>query len=134
MIEEEVAVMSKRDHSDGKIQISDDAIGIIAAVAAMEIPGIAEMSGTMAGEIVEKLGGRNSGKGVKIKRLEDGIALDLYLIVDFGVVIPEVAIEAQRQVKSAVEKLTGMVVVEVNIIIQGIKYQKEHPVDGEELE
>lgn len=126
--------MGKRDHGDGKIQISDDAVGIIAAVAAMEIPGVADMSGTMAGEIVQKLGGKNSGKGVKMKRSEEGISLDLYIIVDFGVVIPEIAIEVQRQVKSAVEKLTGMAIIEVNVIIQGIKYLKEPLVDENEAE
>ena len=69
-----------------------------------------------------------------MKRSEEGISLDLYIIVDFGVVIPEIAIEVQRQVKSAVERLTGMAIIEVNVIIQGIKYLKEPLVDENEAE
>lgn len=112
--------------SDGKIQIMDEAIVVIAGIAAMEIAGLADMSSSIAGEIVEKLGRKSSGKGVKIRRLDDGLSLDLYVIMEFGVCIPEVALEVQRSVKAAVERLTGLSILEVNVTVQGIRYMKDN--------
>lgn len=117
--------MATTRNDAGKIQISDEAIVVIAGMAALEVEGMADMSTSMAGEIVEKLGRKSSGKGVKIRRLEEGITLDLYVIMDFGVCIPEVALEVQRRVKNAVEKLTGLSILEINITVQGIRYKKE---------
>lgn len=116
---------TKTRTNEGKIQISDDAIVVIAGMAALEVDGMADMSSSMAGEIVEKLGRKSSGKGVKIRRLEEGITIDLYVIMDFGTCIPEVALEVQRRVKDAVEKLTGLSILEVNVTVQGIHYQKD---------
>ncbi len=50
-------------------------------------------------------------------------AIDLYVICDYGVSIPDVAKEAQQNVKAAIENMTGLEVVQVNIHIQGIKLQ-----------
>jgi len=116
--------MAGKDGADGKIQIMDDAVMMIAGMAAMEVPGMADLNTSMADEIVEKLGRKSSGKGVKVKRNEEGLMLDLYVIMDFGVCIPEVALEVQRSVKSAIEKLTGFSVLEINVTVQGIRYHK----------
>jgi Uncharacterized protein conserved in bacteria len=116
--------MAGKDGADGKIQIMDDAVMMIAGMAAMEVPGMADLNTSMADEIVEKLGRKSSGKGVKVKRSEEGLFLDLYVIMDFGVCIPEVALEVQRSVKSAIEKLTGFSVLEINVTVQGIRYHK----------
>ena len=117
---------TRKSGSDGKIQIMDEAIVVIAGMAAMEVAGMAEMSSSMAGELVEKLGRKSSGKGVKVRRLEDGLTLDLFVVMEFGVCIPEVALEVQRSVKGAVEKLTGLSILEVNVTVQGIRYAKEN--------
>lgn len=117
--------MTDQKKSDGKVQISDEAIAVIASVAAQEIKGIAEMSSSIAGELVGKLGRKSSGRGVRIRRLDEGLVLDLYVIMEYGIAIPEVALEGQRSVKSAVERLTGLSVLEVNVTVHGIRYPKE---------
>ncbi len=117
--------MTDQKKMGGKVQISDEAIAVIASIAAQEIKGIVEMSSTIAGELVEKLGRKSSGKGVRIRRLDDGLILDLFVIMDYGIEIPQIALEGQRSVKSAVERLSGLSVVEVNMNVQGIRYPKE---------
>jgi len=110
---------------DGQVRISDDVVGTIAGIAATEIEGVAGMSGGIVGGITEMLGRRNLAKGVKVEVGEKETALDMYVVVDYGVRIPEVAQLIQSSVKRAIESMTGLKVVEVNIHIQGVAFHQE---------
>lgn len=109
----------------GAIKITDEVVAIIAGIAATEIPGVYGMSGGIAGGIAEALGRKNLSKGVKVEVGEKEAAIDLYIIVDYGYRIPEVAWTIQEKVKKAVETMTGLNVIEVNIHIQGVNIDKE---------
>jgi uncharacterized alkaline shock family protein YloU len=109
----------------GKITFADEVVAIIAGLAATEIAGVAGMSGGIAGGIAEKLGRKNLSKGVKVEVGEKEAAIDLFIIVDYGVRIPEIAWNIQENVKKAVETMTGLSVVEVNIHVQGVNFEKE---------
>ena len=89
----------KRDGSLGSIRIADEVVSIIAGLAATEVDGIAGMSGGIAGGIAEMLGRKNFAKGVKVEVGEKEAAVDLYIIVKYGVRIPDVALAAQENVK-----------------------------------
>jgi len=110
----------------GTIKISEEVVSIIAGLAATEVPGVAGMSGGVVNGISEMLGRKNLGKGVKVEVGEKEVSIDLYLIVDYGVRIPEVAWNVQENVKNAVENMTGLKVVEVNIHVQGVNMDKEN--------
>ncbi|RCX16797.1 putative alkaline shock family protein YloU [Anaerobacterium chartisolvens] len=110
----------------GSIKISDEVVAIIAGIAATEIPGVAGMSGGIAGGIAEMLGRKNLSKGVKVEVGEKEAAIDLYIIVEYGSRIPDIAWEIQEKVKKAVQTMTGLDVIEVNIHIQGVNIEKEH--------
>lgn len=110
----------------GAIKITDEVVAIIAGIAATEVPGVTGMSGGIAGGIAEALGRKNLSKGVKVEVGEKEAAIDLFIIVDYGFRIPEVAWTIQEKVKTAVEEMTGLTVVEVNIHIQGVNIEKEH--------
>lgn len=114
-------VLSEQSH--GTIRIADEVVSIIAGLATIEVEGIAGMSGGFVGGISEILGKRNLSKGVKVAVGERETAIDLYLIVDYGVSIPDVARTVQDNVKTAIENMTGLEVVQVNIHIQGVKLQ-----------
>ncbi|MHB8169928.1 MAG: Asp23/Gls24 family envelope stress response protein [Thermincolia bacterium] len=117
----------ERRGDGGSIRIADEVVGVIAGLAATEVNGIAGMSGGIAGGIAEMLGRKNLAKGVKVEVGEKEAAIDLYVIVEFGTRIPEVASEIQANVKQAVESMTGLVVVEVNVHVQGVAFpQPEH--------
>lgn len=110
----------------GSVRIADDVVAIIAELAAKEIKGIIGMSGGIADSITEMLGKKNPSKGVKVEVGEKETAIDLYVVVEYGVRIPDVAWQVQENVKKAVETMTGLNVVEVNIHIQGVNIEKEN--------
>lgn len=112
----------KLDEGIGSVRIADEVVSIIAGMAATEVDGIAGMSGGLVGGIAEILGKKNLAKGVKVEVGETEAAVDLYIIVKFGVRIPDVALNVQEKVKSAIESMTGLSVVEVNVHVQGVGF------------
>lgn len=107
--------------SNTNIKISDDVVSVIAGVAVSEVPGVAQMSGGFAGGISEVLSGKkNLAKGIKVETGEKETKIDVNIIVEYGVRIPDVAFEIQNKVKKAVENMTGLKVIEVNVHIQGV--------------
>ena len=120
---EESRDMILSELSQGTIKIADEVVSIIAGLATIEVPGIAGMSGGFVGGIAEILGKRNLSKGVKVAVGETETAIDLFIITDYGVSIPDVAKQVQKNVKVAIENMTGLDVVQVNVHVQGIKLQ-----------
>jgi uncharacterized alkaline shock family protein YloU len=116
----------------GQIKIADEVVAVIAGLAATEVSGVAGMSGGFAGGIVEMLGRKNLSKGVKVEVGEKEAAVDLFIIVEYGVKIPDVSWQIQESVKKAIELMTGLKVVEVNIHVQGVNIEKEGKKDGKE--
>ncbi|MBB6216625.1 putative alkaline shock family protein YloU [Anaerosolibacter carboniphilus] len=120
-------VINNLDNSDyGQIKIADEVVGVIAGLAATEVPGVAGMSGGIAGGIAEMLGRKNLSKGVKVEVGEKEAAVDMFIIVEYGVKIPDVSWQIQESVKKAVETMTGLKVIEVNIHVQGVNIDKEN--------
>ena len=111
---------------DTNLNISEDVIGIIAGLAASEVEGIAGMTLGFVYGINQILGGNKKySKGVKIELEGKKVTIDLYVNVKYGVRIPDIAWAAQNAVKSAVENMTGLDVVAVNINVQGITFDKK---------
>lgn len=111
---------------DTNLNISEDVIGIIAGLAASEVEGIAGMTLGFVDGINQILGGsKKYSKGVKIELEGKKVTIDLYVNVKYGVRIPDIAWAAQNAVKSAVENMTGLDVVAVNINVQGITFDKK---------
>ncbi|MBO8125883.1 MAG: Asp23/Gls24 family envelope stress response protein [Firmicutes bacterium] len=115
----------------GSIRIANEVVGVIAGLAATEVEGVAGMSGGIAGGIAEMLGRKNLSKGVKVEVGETEAAVDLYIIVSYGVVIPEVCLEVQKNVKKAITSMTGLDVVEVNVHVQGVHFPSEEKTESE---
>ena len=109
----------------GTIRIADEVVSIIAGLAATEVEGVAGMSGGIAGGIAEILGRKNFSKGVKVEVGEKEAAIDLYIIVKYGVRIPDIALNVQEAVKAAIENMTGLSTVEVNLHVQGVGFPED---------
>src|SRR5258708_26151421 len=107
----------------GSIQIAPEVIEVIAGLATIEIHGVAGMSGGFAGGIAELLGRKNLSKGVKVEVGQRQAAVDVSIIIDYGFKIPEVANQIQRNVKHAIESMTGLDVVEVNVHIHDVHFK-----------
>ena len=115
----------KTENGLGAVKIADEVVSIIAGLAATEIDGIAGMSGGLVGGIAEMLGRKNFSKGVRVEVGEREAAIDLYIIVKYGVRIPDVALAAQENIKRAIETMTGLSVVEVNVHVQGVNFPED---------
>ena len=121
------------------IKIASDVIAVIAGVAVSEVPGVFGMAGGFAGGITEVLSGKkNLAKGIKVETKEGETKIDVNIIVEYGVRIPDVAFEIQNKVKKSVEEKTGLKVSGVNVHIQGVKTEINEPqeiiVDGKNEE
>lgn len=104
----------------GAVNISNDVVATIANIAANEIEGVSGLSGGIAGDIAEMFGKKNLAKGVKVNAEEKTVELDLNIIVDFGIKIPDVSWHIQEAVKQSVEAMTGLNVKEVNVHVVGV--------------
>ncbi|MBQ4145907.1 MAG: Asp23/Gls24 family envelope stress response protein [Clostridia bacterium] len=109
---------------NGNVNIADEVISVIASLAASEVKGVSGMVGGISGGIAELLGKKNLSKGVKLTANEDEVTVDLSIIVEYGVKIPDVAWELQKKVKNEVEAMTGLNVVGVNISVDGVNVPK----------
>lgn len=113
------------DHKDvGEIHIADEVIAIIAGMAASEVEGVKGMTGNLAGDIVELLGRKNLAKGIKVEVGEGSVSLTLSLAVAFGSSIVDVSKMVSEKVKNAVETMTGLTVMEVNINVTGVELEQ----------
>jgi uncharacterized alkaline shock family protein YloU len=107
----------------GKVEIAPEVIEVIAGIAASEIEGVASMRGNFAAGVVERLGKKNHGKGVKVDLTEEGIVIEVYCVMIFGVSIPTVAQKIQDNIRQALLNMTALEVNEVNIHVVGIQFE-----------
>jgi uncharacterized alkaline shock family protein YloU len=109
----------------GIVKISDEVVGVIAGLATTEIKGVVGMSANLVGGITQILTGKkNLSKGVKVLVGENSATIDLFVVVEYGVKIPEVSKLIQENVKKTIETMTGLVVSSVNIHVQNVAIPK----------
>ena len=104
----------------GEVQIADEVVAIIAGLAATEVDGVGSMAGNITNELVGKLGMKNLSKGVKVEVTEEHVSVNMSLNLKYGYSIPQVCETVQEKVKNAIENMTGLTVLDVNIKIAGV--------------
>jgi len=110
---------------NGNVNISDEVLETIATIATEEIDGVSGLSGTFVDDLGNLFKKNNYKKGISINVEDDKVIIDLNILVDFGVKIPDVSWTVQEAVKSSVENMTGLKVEEVNIHVDGIREKKK---------
>lgn len=115
---EEVSV--ENEEGEG-IRIANDVIAAIANKAASEVPGVFSMSGG-----ISDVFGKKMSKGIKVDAGEKSTKIDVNIIVEYGIRIPDIAFEIQNRVKKAVESMTGLEVLEVNVHVQGVNLPEDN--------
>jgi uncharacterized alkaline shock family protein YloU len=117
------------------IQISNDVVAVIAGLAASNASGIASMSGGITDGWAKRVGGKNMRKGVSVDVGELETAVNLRVIVEFGVPIHDVCRRLQKEVKQVIENMTGLRVVEVNVKVEGVEIkEKNSPINDSHLD
>lgn len=110
----------------GNVNISDEVVAIVAGVATTECYGLVGMASRKIQDgIAELLGRDNLSKGVVVKLEENAVEIDLYIIVEYGVNILEVARNVQDKVRYTIEHMLGLKVKNVNVNVQGIRYREK---------
>ncbi|MGI6453348.1 MAG: Asp23/Gls24 family envelope stress response protein [Syntrophomonadaceae bacterium] len=117
----------------GSIRIADEVVSTVAGLAAIEVDGVVNMSGGWGLDLAEKLGRKNFGKGIKVEVTDDKTKIDIYIVVQYGYPIPRVAENVQREIKKAVEAMTGLIVAEVNVHIVAVSMKKEGNITDSEV-
>ncbi|NGP43607.1 Asp23/Gls24 family envelope stress response protein [Bacillaceae bacterium SIJ1] len=113
--------MKDADRGLGKIEIAPEVIEVIVGIAASEVDGVFSMHGSFA----DRLGMRQHAKGVKVDLTDDGVVIDLYLTMTFGVSIPDVSEELQTHIRQTLMTMTSLSIHEINVHIVGIHFESE---------
>ena len=100
----------------GEVQIADEAT---------EVDGVDSMAGNITNELVGKLGMKNLSKGVKVEVTEEHVSVNMALNLKYGYSIPDVCEKVQEKVKNAIENMTGLTVLDVNIKIAGVSLEEK---------
>ncbi|ETP71864.1 hypothetical protein UYO_2180 [Lachnospiraceae bacterium JC7] len=118
-LERATHVVYEKD-DNGQVVIADEVVAVIAGIAATETEGVDSMNGGWSGEIISRMGIKDLGMGVSISIEEGHVSVDLSLNVKYGYSIPEVSKNVQDKVAQAIESMTGLNVLDVNIKISGV--------------
>lgn len=107
----------------GKINVSNEAIAMLAGGVVTECYGVVGMASQQAFKdgLAELLKGENYSKGVIVRKGDNGFDLDLYIIVSYNVKISEVVLEVQKKAKYMLEKTLQQNFNTINVYVQGIK-------------
>lgn len=122
----EVATTSRLQTDDGKISVASSVVQKIAGIAAREVSGVYKLGGGAArafGAIRERIpgsGGPNVTQGVSVEVGERQAAIDLDIVIEYGVSIADLGRAIQRNVKGSVERMCGLEVTEVNISVDDV--------------
>ena len=119
--------MAKEIRTDiGKLALSEEAIATIAGAAATECYGVVGMAGRkMTDGISELLGQENLAKGVDVTIDGDDLYITLYVVLGYGVKIPEVARMVADKVRYTVENLTGLKVKKITVNVEVLRLQED---------
>ncbi len=109
----------------GAVHIANEVVAIASALAAIEVKGVTSMKGGIGSEIAEASGRKNLSRGVKVDIKDLETTIDLQIIGQYGSNLQEVAKKVQKNVKKAVEDMTGLKVVQVNVYVPGINIPQE---------
>ncbi|WP_019132633.1 Asp23/Gls24 family envelope stress response protein [Peptoniphilus obesi] len=113
---------------DGEVRISEDVIATISIVAAESVEGVVEMQSNLKSSVTQMLGVKNLNRGVKVSIGEEEAVIDVFITVLYGINIVDVCKLVQEKIKEAVENMTDLEVVEVNVHVSGIALEDKEKV------
>ncbi|SDC04754.1 Asp23/Gls24 family envelope stress response protein [Shouchella lonarensis] len=122
-MEEQLLGLEEEKSGLGKVEISPEVIEVIAGIAAQEVEGVAGLRGNFAADVAERFGRKNHGKGVKVELGDDGITIDVALIIHYGATVPEVANLVQLNIQQALETMTALELKAIHIHVVDVHFE-----------
>ena len=117
----------KKSDEKGSINISEEVITVIAATAAVEVPGVHGLFVSHGREITSVNGRKGLHKGVRLSNDNNKLNVDVYIVAKMGFPVNELGAEVQKAVVSSVEGAAGIKVNEINVHICGVALKKARP-------
>jgi len=106
----------------GCVNIANDVLADLSGYAALESYGIVGMaSQTLRDGVAQLLPAAKLRKGVKVVSTDDGIVVDLYVIIEFGTNLAEVSHNLANRVRYVLENTADVKVANVDVHVQGVK-------------
>lgn len=109
----------------GQVKISDDVVIIIAGIATSEVKGVSTTRTGVTEGITGLFSKNTYSKGIKVEINENTVVLDIFINVEYGNKINEVAKNVQKKVKQEIETMTDLTVASVNVHVLNIVQEKE---------
>jgi len=127
---------SNLETSEGRTTIADTVVSKIAGLATRQVEGVVGFGGGAAramGAVRERIPGAraSSSQGVTVEVGERQAAVDLIIVVEYGVAIVELAHAIRRNVITSIEQMTGLEVVEVNVSVVDLQLPGEDTSEGQ---
>lgn len=111
---------------NGSIQISEDVVASVAAMAVLELDGVCGLSANLGVDLAEMLGKKNLAKGIRISTNKDGLLnIECNVVANFGQSVFDLAKAVQEAVKTSVESVTALKIDKINVNVSGIALPKE---------
>ena len=117
-------ILLQSEEEKGAVLITDNCIGMIAALAATEVEGVYSLAGNLTNELMSKVGVKNPTNGVKSIVEGSNVKVDISLYLEYGYNIPGTCQQVQSKVKTTIESMTGLEVTDVNVRIAGVNIKK----------
>ena len=127
----QAATQEEQPEEYGDIRVATEVISIVANLATQEVPGVLRMSGRRLDGINEFLGKEAVSKGVRVSFDGKSVTANIYVIIEYGSCIPEVALEIQEKVKEAIETMTGYEVQFIDVHVQGVAKREKSELEKE---
>ncbi|SEL16215.1 PadR family transcriptional regulator, regulatory protein PadR [Carnobacterium iners] len=124
MAEESSFVVNKTKEALGEIEVAPEVIEIISGIAASKVSGVHAMRGKLSSGVSELFGRVDHKKGVHLTSDEEGLKVDVYCYLNYGVSVPKIALELQKKVREQLIQMTDIELKEVNIHVVGIVPEK----------
>lgn len=112
------------DHTSGSVQIADDVVATIGALAATESEGVDSLGGGITYDRAAKASAKNLAKGIKIDVLENVVSVRVIINMRYGYNIPDTCRQVQEKVKSTIENMTGLKVADVAVSVADVIIDK----------
>lgn len=102
-------------------RISEEIIAVAASKATLGVRGVNHLCDNFADNLIDMIVGKETpAKGVKVSKDKDKITIDIFIVSDYGVKIPQLAWDIQSAVKEKILQVTNKQVSAVNIHVQGV--------------
>lgn len=117
--------LTKEQTREDKIRISEEVIATIAGIAATELSDVTSLSSGFVDGIAGMLGKKSPGRGIKVELKDNQASIEISVVMQYGCKIHEVAREMQTRVRTAVENMTGLEILNVSINVLGVSMGKD---------